>query len=129
MATGEPRSYQFLCQRLSVAIQRGNAACVVGTVPGSRGLEDIFYIQLLILLCLCKLIYLTLSLPAYHCRQWIRLTHIGVSGSERVNIYIIEHHLRERPSVPIFGFLRSSYMRSWAERRQKLYDVCKNMQL
>ena len=44
VATGEPRSSQFLFQRLSVAIQRGNAACVVGTSPGSRGLEDIFYI-------------------------------------------------------------------------------------
>ena len=44
VATGEPQSSQFLFQRLSVAIQRGNAACVVGTVPGSRGLEDIFYI-------------------------------------------------------------------------------------
>ena len=44
VATGEPQSSQFLFQRLSVAIQRGNAACVVGTVPGSRGLDDIFYI-------------------------------------------------------------------------------------
>ena len=44
VATGEPRSSQFLFQRLSVAIQRGNAACVVGTLPGSLGLEDIFYI-------------------------------------------------------------------------------------
>ena len=44
VATGEPRSSQFLFQRLSVAVQRGNAACVVGTVPGSCGLEDFFYI-------------------------------------------------------------------------------------
>ena len=44
VTTGEPRSSQFLFQRLSVAIQRGNAACVIGTVPGARGLEDIFYI-------------------------------------------------------------------------------------
>ena len=44
VATGEPRSSQFLFQRLSVAIQRGNAACVVGTLPGSLGLKDIFYI-------------------------------------------------------------------------------------
>ena len=29
--TGDPRSTQFLFQRLSVAIQRGNAACVLGT--------------------------------------------------------------------------------------------------
>jgi hypothetical protein len=31
-ATSEQRSHQFLMQRLSVAIQRGNAACVLGTV-------------------------------------------------------------------------------------------------
>ena len=31
VATGEPRSTQFLFQRLSIAIQRGNAASVVGT--------------------------------------------------------------------------------------------------
>jgi hypothetical protein len=42
--TDEPRSFQFLMQRLSVTIQRGNAACVLGTVPTSRGLDDIFYI-------------------------------------------------------------------------------------
>jgi len=42
--TDEPRSFQFLMQRLSVTIQRGNAACVLGTVPTSRGLDEIFYI-------------------------------------------------------------------------------------
>ena len=40
----EPRSFQFLMQRLSVTVQRGNAACVLGTVSSSRGLDDIFYI-------------------------------------------------------------------------------------
>ena len=60
VATGEPRSSQFLFQRLSVAIQRGNAACVVGTLPDSRGLEDIFYIQFKILLFLCK-VYIVLK--------------------------------------------------------------------
>ena len=29
--TGEPRSKQYLLQRLSIAIQRGNAAAVLGT--------------------------------------------------------------------------------------------------
>jgi len=29
MATGEPRSDSFLLQRISLAIQRGNAACVL----------------------------------------------------------------------------------------------------
>lgn len=39
--TSEPRSLQFLLQRLSV--QCGNAACVLGTVEASRGLEEIVY--------------------------------------------------------------------------------------
>ena len=42
--TGEPRSYQFLMQRLSVAVQRGNAACVIGTVPSPLGLDSFFYL-------------------------------------------------------------------------------------
>ena len=37
------RSSQFLMQRLSVTLQRGNAACVLGTVPSSHGLDDLFY--------------------------------------------------------------------------------------
>jgi hypothetical protein len=37
-ATGEPRSKSFLMQRLSIAVQQGNAACVLGTVPMSTDL-------------------------------------------------------------------------------------------
>ena len=44
MVTKEMRSFQFLLQRLSVAVQRGNAACVLGTVPTSDALEELFYI-------------------------------------------------------------------------------------
>jgi len=33
--SGDPRSHAFLLQRLSLAIQRGNAAAVVGTLPNS----------------------------------------------------------------------------------------------
>ena len=35
-ATGEPRSRQFLLQRLSVAVQRGNAAAVLGSMGGRQ---------------------------------------------------------------------------------------------
>ena len=42
--TGEPRSYQYLMQRLRVAVQRGNAACITGTVPTDLGLDSIFYL-------------------------------------------------------------------------------------
>ena len=41
-ASGEPRSTFFVTQRISIAIQRGNASCVLGTVPFSKGLESIF---------------------------------------------------------------------------------------
>ena len=40
--TGEPRSTAFFRQRLSVAIQRGNAAAVRGTVPEGGGFSEIF---------------------------------------------------------------------------------------
>jgi hypothetical protein len=33
--SGDPRAYPFLLQRLSLAVQRGNAAAVVGTLPSS----------------------------------------------------------------------------------------------
>jgi len=42
--TTESRSFQFLMQRLCVAVQRGNAACVLETVPASIGLDELFYI-------------------------------------------------------------------------------------
>ena len=42
LATGEPRSTSFLRQRLSIAIQRGNAACIRGTVPQGEGLLELF---------------------------------------------------------------------------------------
>ena len=33
--SGDPRSHVFLSQRLSLAVQRGNAAAVIGTLPAS----------------------------------------------------------------------------------------------
>ena len=40
--TGEKRSTFFLFQSISIAIQRGNASCILGTVPHSEGLDEIF---------------------------------------------------------------------------------------
>lgn len=42
--TGEPRSTYFLRQRISVAIQRGNAKSILGTVLHEEDLHEIFYI-------------------------------------------------------------------------------------
>ena len=42
--TAEPKSFQFMMQRLSVAVQRGNAVCILGTVSSSRGLDELFHI-------------------------------------------------------------------------------------
>ena len=42
--TKEHRSFGFLMQRVSVVIQRGNAACVLGTTSDNNNkLEDLFY--------------------------------------------------------------------------------------
>merc|ERR1712020_54115 len=40
--TGEKRSSFYLFQNISIAIQRGNASCVLGTIPLSEGLDEIF---------------------------------------------------------------------------------------
>jgi hypothetical protein len=42
--SGEPRSLEFLRQRISIEIQRGNAASIMGTLPTSRGLGEVYYI-------------------------------------------------------------------------------------
>jgi len=42
-ATGDPRSSELLFQQLSVAVQRGNAACVLGTCTDSCS-EDFFFV-------------------------------------------------------------------------------------
>ena len=41
-ATGETRSTESLFQAISIALQRGYASCVIGTVPHSEGPEEIF---------------------------------------------------------------------------------------
>ena len=40
--TGEPRSLEYLLQRISVAVQQGNAAAVLGTMGSSAGLKTSF---------------------------------------------------------------------------------------
>jgi Reverse transcriptase (RNA-dependent DNA polymerase) len=42
--TKERRAHEFLLQRVSVAVQRGNAACVLGTVGHNCKLDEIFYL-------------------------------------------------------------------------------------
>ena len=44
-STDEPRAISFLFQQLSIAIQRGNAASVLGTFPSSKCLAEIFYLS------------------------------------------------------------------------------------
>jgi hypothetical protein len=41
---GNVRAKQFLRQRLSLAVQRGNAASIRGTLPHSTSLDEIFLI-------------------------------------------------------------------------------------
>ena len=42
--SGDARSRLFLFQRVSVTIQRGNAASVLGTIAPSASLEDVFIV-------------------------------------------------------------------------------------
>ncbi|KAF2904277.1 hypothetical protein ILUMI_01896 [Ignelater luminosus] len=42
--SGDSRSKRFLTQRISLAIQRGNAACVFEILPSSTSMEEIFYL-------------------------------------------------------------------------------------
>jgi hypothetical protein len=43
-ATGESRATAFLMERLSIAVQRGNVASILGTLPAGRELDEIFYL-------------------------------------------------------------------------------------
>ena len=52
LATGNPRAMEYLRQRVSIEIQRGNAAAVIGTVENSKKWTDLFYcLKALFLFC------------------------------------------------------------------------------
>jgi len=40
--SGERRATSFLLQRLSLSVQRGNVAAVLGTLPPGKELEEIY---------------------------------------------------------------------------------------
>ena len=42
--TGELRSRAYLLQRISVAVQRGNAISVMGSLPPADKLNELFYL-------------------------------------------------------------------------------------
>jgi hypothetical protein len=43
--TGEQRAPAYLLQRLSLAVQRGNVAAVLGTLPAGKELDEIFFFR------------------------------------------------------------------------------------
>jgi hypothetical protein len=43
--TGEPRACEFFSQRISLDIQRGNAACVMGTIPHQKPLSEVYFLR------------------------------------------------------------------------------------
>ena len=43
-ANGEPRSTRFRLQAIGIAIQRGNAASITGTVPNAKRLDELYYL-------------------------------------------------------------------------------------
>ena len=42
--TGESRSAEFLKQRFSIEIQRGNAASVLGIIPPTKAFDEVFFV-------------------------------------------------------------------------------------
>ena len=63
----DQRACSFLKQRILMALQIGNAACVLGTVSDRDAFEEIYYIKLVLLK------------PVYHCsfkRKFYRSTAI-----------------------------------------------------
>ena len=49
--TGNPRAMEFLRHRVSIEIQHGNAAAMMGTVENSKDWNNFFLKSLLLLLC------------------------------------------------------------------------------
>lgn len=42
--SGDKRSKFYLIQRISMEIQRYNAACIMGTISQTKPLEEVFYL-------------------------------------------------------------------------------------
>ena len=42
--TGDKRAKSYLFQRLGIAVQRGNAASIMGTVPSGQKLYELYYL-------------------------------------------------------------------------------------
>lgn len=56
--TNEKRSTSYLIQRISVAIQKGNVASILGTIPPSKNLSKIFHLY-------DKIMYKTILMNKY----------------------------------------------------------------
>jgi hypothetical protein len=57
-STGELRSRTYLTQRISIAIQRGNAANIFATIPSSNKIQEIYYYTNIILLVLSIILFI-----------------------------------------------------------------------
>jgi hypothetical protein len=44
VATEEKRASMFLLQRMSLAVQRGNVASILGTLPSGADFNEVFYL-------------------------------------------------------------------------------------
>jgi len=51
LKTDETRSKTFLKQRISMAIQKGNAAAVMGCFQPNENLEEVLFIIVIVIIC------------------------------------------------------------------------------
>ena len=67
----DQRSGSFLKQRISMALQMGNAACVLGTMSDRDAFEEIYYIYIFLQKKLCYWVR-DISSPAIWATIWRR---------------------------------------------------------
>ena len=76
VATGDPRSGAFLKQKISIAVQRGNAFCISGSFPRDTAISEDFYTWLFWLWLSLSILFST-YLPLYPLSiHFIPLTYL-----------------------------------------------------
>jgi hypothetical protein len=79
--------YSYFQQRVSIAIQRGNATSVLGTVAKSSGFEEVVCFKILLSCVMCKIFQILLNKIFLSTAASIRpYNHIGLQSFELCNV-------------------------------------------